>query len=134
MTGTDTLILRILAIILRQSGLFAPPPQIFVSVTFIPRLLATSNESRIANATPSRTACVISVLSVSIVIPVNVALAAGLLCGERSPIRYGRKNTLLFPSISSVMGFCSSEYSFVFIISSIHHLLHEAALSIQPIR
>ena len=59
---------------------------------------------------------------------------AGLLCGERSPIRYGRKNTLLFPSISSVMGFCSSEYSFVFIISSIHHLLHEAALSIHPIR
>lgn len=41
--------------------------------------------------TPSRTAWVISSLVVSIDMPMNIALASGLLWGERSPIRYGRK-------------------------------------------
>ena len=38
-------------------------------------------------ATPSSTACVISSLEVSIVIPIKVPLASGSLWGERSPIR-----------------------------------------------
>ena len=86
-----TLIPSTLAIIVHQSSLLAPPPHILVSVMLIPSDLAISKESLIANATPSSTACVISVLVLSIVIPVNVALASGSLCGERSPIRYGRK-------------------------------------------
>ena len=39
---------------------------------------------------PSNTACVISSLVVSMDIPINVALAFGSLCGDLSPIRYGR--------------------------------------------
>ena len=75
------------AIIFFQSGLFAPPPQIFVRFKSMPRDFATSRESLNAKATPSRTACVMSALVVSIVMPIKVALAFGLLCGERSPIR-----------------------------------------------
>ena len=78
------------ATIFLQSGLFAPPPQIFVRSGFTPRLLATSSESLSPKVTPSKTACVISSRVVSIVMPMNAALASGSLCGERSPIRYGR--------------------------------------------
>ena len=78
------------AMIFFQRGLFAPPPQILVRSIGIPSVFATSKESRSANATPSNTAWVISALVVSIVMPIKVALAFGLLYGERSPIRYGR--------------------------------------------
>ena len=44
------------AIIFFQRGLRARRPQIFVRPIWIPRLSATSKESRIANATPSKTA------------------------------------------------------------------------------
>ena len=123
---------KILAIILHQSGLLAPPPQILVRVMGMPRLFATSRESLSAKATPSSTACVISSLVVSMVMPVNVPLALGLLCGDRSPMRYGRKNTWFSPSLS--IPSCSLAYSLVFRISSIHHLLQDAAESMQPIR
>ena len=56
-------------------------------------LVATSKESRMANATPSSMACVISARAVSIVIPTNIARALVSLIGLRSPIRYGRKYT-----------------------------------------
>ena len=115
-----------------HSGLFAPPPQIFVRLMSIPSDFATSKESLSANATPSKTACVISALVVSIVMPINVPLAFGLLCGERSPIRYGKKYTWFSPSF--VISACSFANSFVWRISSIHHLLHDAALNMQPIR
>lgn len=81
------------AMIFFQRGLLAPPPQILVRSIWIPRLLATSRESRSPKATPSRTAWVISALVVSMDIPKNTPLASGLLCGDLSPIRYGRKNT-----------------------------------------
>ena len=90
----STLMFSTFAIMRLHSGLFAPPPQIFVLSIWMPRDFATSKESRIAKATPSRTAWVISSLVVSIVRPMKVPLASGLLCGERSPIRYGRKKTL----------------------------------------
>ena len=91
--------------------LFAPPPQIFVRLMSIPSDFATSKESLSANATPSKTACVISALVVSIVMPINVPLAFGLLCGERSPIRYGKKYTWFSPSF--VISACSFANSFV---------------------
>ena len=50
-------------------------------------------------ATPSRTACGISERVVSMVIPIKVPLALGLLWGVLSPIRYGRKNTLFSPQL-----------------------------------
>ena len=128
----STLMFSTFAIMRLHSGLFAPPPQIFVLSIWMPRDFATSKESRIAKATPSRTAWVISSLVVSMVRPMKVPLASGLLCGERSPIRYGRKKTLFSPSF--VMFSCSFVYSFVRMISSIHHLLQEAALSMHPIR
>ncbi len=121
-----------MARILLHRGLFAPPPQSLVLLACIPRDLATSRESRSANATPSSTACVISARVVSIVSPRNAPLASGSLWGERSPIRYGRKYTWFSPSLA--MPPCSLAYSPVPTISSIHHLLQEAALSIHPIR
>ena len=80
-----------LAKIFFQSGLFAPPPQILDDSIPMPRLFATSKESRIANATPSSTAWYRSALVEYIVIPMNVPRALASLCGERSPMRYGRK-------------------------------------------
>ena len=84
---------RTLAKILRHRGLFAPPPQMFERGISIPSDFATSNESRMANATPSKTACTMSDRLVSIVMPVNVPLAFVSLMGLRSPMRYGRKYT-----------------------------------------
>ena len=84
---------RTFAKILRHSGLFAPPPQMFERGISIPSDFATSNESRMANATPSKTACTMSDRLVSIVMPVNVPLAFVSLMGLRSPMRYGRKYT-----------------------------------------
>ena len=106
-SNSSTGIPSTLAIILHHSSDLAPPPHIRVDSTFMPRLLATSKQSLIANATPSRTACVMSLRSVSIVIPVNVPLANSSLCGDLSPIRYGRKYTLLLPRSSSVICDCS---------------------------
>ena len=82
---------RTLAKILRHRGLFAPPPQTFERGMSMPSDFATSNESRMANATPSRTACTMSERLVSIVIPVKVPRALVSLMGLRSPMRYGRK-------------------------------------------
>ena len=76
-----------LAAIFLQSGLFAPPPTIVLFFTSMPSDFATSRESLSPKMTPSRTACVMSLLVVSIVIPVNVPLASGSFSGLRSPIR-----------------------------------------------
>ena len=84
---TSIFTFKTFAIIFFQRGLLAPPPQIFERSILMPSFLATSRESLSAKATPSRTACVMSLLVVSIVIPINVPLASGSLCGERSPIR-----------------------------------------------
>ena len=108
---TSTLRFITFAMIFFQSGLFAPPPQILVRSILMPSFLATSRESRSPKATPSRTACVMSALVVSMDIPKNTPLASGLLCGDRSPIRYGRKNTLFSPSFS--IGACSAAKSLV---------------------
>ena len=79
--------LSTLAIILRQSGLFAPPPQSMERLMSRPRLRATSSESRIAKATPSSTAWVMSARVVSMVMPTRVPRASVSLIGLRSPMR-----------------------------------------------
>ncbi len=78
---------RILAIIRFHRALLVPPPQILELLIWIPSERATSTESRIANATPSRTACTRSALVVSMVIPMKVPRALVSLMGLRSPIR-----------------------------------------------
>ena len=76
-------------------------------VSGMPSDLATSTLSRMAKATPSSTACVMSARLVSILMPMNVPRALVSLMGLRSPMRYGRKYTWFVPSFSSVMGACS---------------------------
>ena len=120
------------ATILRHSSLRAPPPHIRVRVTFTPLDFATSRQSRSANVTPSMTASPMSARVVSGRMPTNMLRASTSLCGLRSPIMYGRKYTSLRPSLPGIAA-CStpcSERS----MSSTHHLLHEAADSMQPMR
>ena len=70
-----------------QRGLLAPPPQIMLRRMSSPRERATSKLSRMAKATPSRTAWVRSVRVVSIVMPRKTLRALVSLMGERSPMR-----------------------------------------------
>ena len=75
------------AMMRRQSGERLPPPQMKLRGISTPRERATSKESRMAKATPSSTASVISSRVVSIVMPVNVPRALVSFIGLRSPIR-----------------------------------------------
>ena len=76
-----------LAIIVFQSVLLAPPPQILELLISIPKDLATSTLSRMAKATPSSTAWVKSERAVSMVMPIKVPRALVSLMGLRSPMR-----------------------------------------------
>ena len=87
LTGRVSSTFSTLAMILRQSGLLAPPPQSMERLMSSPSERATSRLSRMAKATPSRTAWVMSVRVVSIVMPTKVPRASVSFIGERSPIR-----------------------------------------------
>ena len=70
-----------------QSGLLAPPPQSMERLISRPSERATSKLSRIAKATPSSTAWVMSERVVSMVMPTSVPRALVSFIGERSPMR-----------------------------------------------
>ena len=71
-----------LARIVRHRGLFAPPPQMRLERISTPWARAISTQSRMAKATPSSTAWVISPRLVSIRRPVNAPRAEGSLWGR----------------------------------------------------
>ena len=78
---------RELSDVLDRLSRVAPPPQMVLRTGAMPRLRATSSESRMAKATPSSIASVMAGRVVSIVMPKNAARAPASLCGLRSPIR-----------------------------------------------
>ena len=72
---------------MRHNGDLLPPPHRPDRGMFSPRLRATSRESRMAKATPSSTAWVMSARVVSMVKPQNTPRASVSLMGLRSPMR-----------------------------------------------